>query len=292
MATPTLVTFPDGRVVVNPEAMYRQPFHLLTNQPDNAVSVPALQQSGPMPLTINSRGPMTVHKFGCERTGTCALNFRLADGTGSHYIQNTPIHVDTLFGDGLQPYWLPTPLYVAEGAMLFVEIIDLSGSANSVRLDLMGQQYLRPQSDAGGQTQRNRMARRQYVESPYFYGFDTGPVTLVGGSTGQGLITVGSEFHFLITQISGVSTGRFTLDIVEESMGESLINAPQARHYQVQDPLIVGTNHWPVKLVEPWFIRSGSKLVVDMTDTSQTTNVVWLTLGGVALRPSEARQTQ
>lgn len=292
MGKPTLITFPDGRVVVNRESLFHQPFHLLTNQPNNSVSITANMQSGPMPLTINNRGPMLVHKMGCERTGTATVQFRLADGTGSQYLMNTPIHIDSFVGNGQQPYWFPAPLYIMEGGMLFAELIDLSGASNAVRIDLMGQQFLRPQSDSKGAIQRDKLGRRQYVESPFWYGFDTGPVTLAGSGTGQGLITVTSEFHFLITEISIVSTGRFTLDIVEESLGESLIGAPQSRHYQIQDPLICGSNNFPYRLVEPWFIRSGSKLIVDMTDLSTETNIVWLTLGGIALRPSDARQTQ
>jgi hypothetical protein len=127
---------------------------------------------------------------------------------------------------------------------------------------------------------KQRMQAQEYLSMPYFYTLDEGAVTLTGLQTLNKEITISSEFNFDIHQLTVYSTGRFSLDIIDLTKGESIIQAPSNTHYLVPDRMLCGDNSYPYRLEMPWLVFAGQRLEVQLQDTSGATNTIWLVLGG------------
>jgi len=211
----------------------------------------------------------------------CSL--AIEDGTSQRPLMNQACHIDTVFGDGQRPYILPETLIVDELRAVMSQFVDISGSANTIRPALHSARYMQLQYDPRLIKMRERMEQRQYISLPYFYTFDDGKIVLTSGSSDTGMITIANDHHFEIHTIQVASTGVFSLNIVDVSQKESIIDAPGSDDYQVYSNLICGTAQWPFKFHEPRMIFAGQKLLVYVTDLSGSANTIYLTLGGRAI---------
>ena len=271
----------------------RIPFNLLTNVPNNAVSVTALRQAGPIIMSVSKDGPMAISKLSCQRSGTAKVELILQDGSGPGIpLMNSPCHIDAILGSGQKPYILPQPLFLDENHVLNAFFSDLSGETNTIRINAGGARFLKDLQDPDGKLARERMLRRQYVSMPYFYTTYNGPVVLAApaASAGNGIFEIAANAWFEIHQISYVATSPlFNIDLYNQATGESLINAPGGQHYKIPARLMLGDNNFPFKLHEPWMIGPGQKLIAEMTNDSGAENTVHLVLGGIWYRTGDLR---
>jgi hypothetical protein len=202
---------------------------------------------------------------------------------------NVPIHIDTMFGAGGSLYHLPEGLYVAEGAAVSVAYTDQSVGlvGGSAQIACNSGKYSRLQADPTLERAKSGMKGRSYVAIPTWNGLDQQTVTLAAGAEASLEITIPPDSHFEVHQISYVSSGQFNIDIVDETKGESIINAPSNTHYMIPSLLMCGNGMHPYRLREPRIIFAGQRLLVNLQDTSGLAagNILWLTLGGVALAP-------
>lgn len=362
----TLIAHPSGKILaVNAGRMYEAPFFLLTNPPNNNVSVSSGAGSSAIAMRAAAEGPMQIVELGAVRNSThkaCKVQLILQDGNGSRDLMNNPCHIDTIFGPGGRMYPLPEALYLDEGRALTAVFSDLSAAvvtfkarsvgvatittqephgllagdsvaivlnpadatfdtasvviatvpssttftyvnagadvaatatggtaagvptANQARIAAPAAKYSKLQFDPGLQRIKQRMQAKEYLSSPYFYTLDSGPETLTGLQSVSRQITISSEFNFDIHQITVLSSGRFSLDIIDLTKGESIIQAPSNSHYLVPDRILCGDNQYPFKLAMPWMVFSGQRLEVQLQDTSGGANTIWLVLGGSAMR--------
>lgn len=283
---PTVIEHPSGNGVVvgvNRKRIAEQPYFLLTNQPNNSVTVLANQASPMQVMTISGEGPAQIVSFAHQKTDVMRVFLQIQDGQVQRGLMNGAIHIDAIMGTGRQPYMLPEALYIDELRSLLVSFTDISTNANAVRIEALCSKFLEQQVDPTLARIRRRMEARQYISTPYWYTLDQGPVTVGAGATVTLPITVGQDHHFQLFQMSAVSTGLFNIDIVDTQKGESIITAPQNQNYAIGSELIVGNANFPFRFHEPVLVQVGQRLIVTLTDRTGAPNTVHLCLGGRAL---------
>ena len=285
----TLIETPDGSIAaVDPRRLAEIPFSLLTNPPNNSVAIPASSASIQRAMTVSGEGPCEVANFAHEQTGAALVNMQIQDGETVRGLMNGGIHIDTIFGSGQQPYWLPETLYLDELRSLIMTFTDISGAGNAVRPNFSAGRYLSLQIDPYMEKIRKRLEQRQYMAVPYFYTWDqglvNGGVTVGALATAQFTITVGQSEHFQIHTLTGVQTSiNYDINIVDTSRGESIIDAPNNTSRAVSAGLVVGTANFPFRFHTPRLIQIGQQLLVTLTDRSGAPNTIHLTLGGRAI---------
>lgn len=278
----TLNTKPDGSITgVRKSAFGELPFSLVTNQPSNSIVVPANGTSPYVSFTVNQDGPINLTKFSIDSTGACLVKLSTFDGKDTIDICSSGIHSGTIFGSGAKPYPLPEVLYIDELRRIDASIQDISGAANTVRLNMQGYQSMYPVQDPDGEIRKDKEVKNRLV-LPFFYTFDGGGFAMTALQAVSQAIEVHADHNFQLFQISGVSTGTFTLDIVNGNTGESLFNAPGDQHYQIDSGLVVGSANFPFRLHTPRLFKRNQKIIINMTDTSGVGNTVFLTLAGRA----------
>jgi hypothetical protein len=288
----TLIEVPDGRILgIDRRRMYERPFALLTNPPANAVAITANQSSAQVSLSVAGAGPLEITGLAAKRTGAALVSLMVQDGRTQRIIMSGAVHIDTIFGNatlagsnGFLPYKLPETLFVDELRSLIAQFTDISGSDNTVYPALHGVRYTKLQNDPRLIRMRQRMAQREYMSLPFWYTFDSrSNVVLTALASGSYPITIGNDHHFDLQTITAVSTGAFSLNLVDSATGESIIDAPSGNNYGVSSELMIGNASYPFKLHEPILFLSSQKLIATITDLSNSGNTIYLTFGGSAI---------
>lgn len=281
---PTLRGGPDPGVVVEvePRKRHERPYFMTGNQPDPVLTI-AANGSGQVLMQNNVDGPIEITRLAMQSTDVFLANMQIEDGTTIRALMNNPIHSSTIFGNGQQPYILPEALYIHEGHNLTFRATDLSGAQNAMRLNFLGAQYTKVIYDPKMLEIRKRFRSKEKRSMPYWYTTDQGVVTLAGNANGQFPIEISDDAHFLLQQISGTSTGTYSLDIFDSVQGESIFDAPSNTSYRLPNQLVVGTANFPFKFEQGILMEAGTKLILDILDTSGVSNDIYVTLGGVWL---------
>jgi hypothetical protein len=282
----TLIESPnrDGSIVgVNPKRLQELPYFLLTNRPNNAVTVAANQASPMQVMSVSGEGPAQIVSFSHEKTQDVRVLMQLQNGNAISSLMNGAVHIDTIMGNAGQPYYLSEALYIDELRSLQITYTDISGLGSSVRSVAFAQRYLTQTADPTLKKVKTRMKQRQYLSMPFWYTLDQGPVTLTAGETREVTITMGQDHHFEIFSLSRVATGRFNIAVVDQSTGESLISAPQDQHYPIGDEILFGTGNFPFRYHEPRMIQVGQRLLVTLVNRAGVDNTIHLTMGGRAV---------
>ena len=280
---PTIFAKRDGTIVgANKRRLMETPFFLMTNPPNNVISMSANASAPTATMRVSGEGPIQLTRMGIKRTGACKVMFQIQDGQDIQALMNAPVHCDAIFGSGGELYPLPEALYLDENRAVAVVLTDISGAPNSATLAAIGAKYRQLQNDQSLNRIKERLQTK--LSAPYFYTFDNSKVTLAANESTQVEISIAQDHHFLIHQLSYVSTGTFAIDIVDVAKGESIINAPSGTHFQVPNQLLCGSGKYPFRLNEPVMVFAEQKLLVSLTDTSGSSNDVYLALGGQGLK--------
>jgi hypothetical protein len=284
---PTLIEDPNipGRIIgVNRKRLDEIPYWLLTDLPNNIVTVAARQSSTMQTLILSQIGPMRITNFGIQRSGACRVFLRIQDGSTPRALMNSAIHVDAICGNVGQPYYLPEALYVDEGRTLQAAFTDLSNAPNNIRFVAHGTKWATQQSDPTMERTRQRLEKRQYLSVPYWYTTDgNGPVVVGIGATVVATVTIGQDTHFDLMTLSHVASGLYNINIVHGQTGESLIQGPQEADYQIGSELLFGNGNFPFRFHEPRMFTYGQKLVLTITNRAAGINTIYFAFGGRAL---------
>lgn len=274
-----------GKVLAaNKRKLYELPFFIQTNPPNNVVQLGAGGlTTDPQTMRTSAEGPMQITAMGLQRTGTATAVLYLNDGSSPIRLMNSPCHVDTIFGNNGLMFPLPAALFIDENRALSITYTDLSGTTNAAQVALSAAKYLQLQNDAGLSRIKQRLQTSQYLSMPYFYTLDQGVANLTPLQTAQFEIQIDPAFHFEIHQLTFVSTGPFSINIVDEAKGESIINAPSNTNYPIPNLLLCGVAGHPYKFSESILTFAQQKLQITLQDTSGANNAVWLTISGKAL---------
>lgn len=282
-----------GRVVgVNKRRLNEGPFFLNTDPPNNNVVVPKLQTSTAQDMRVSGEGPVQLTQIGAVRdavtsgNGAVLVRLYMRDGSQSTQISNVPLHIDTVAGPGGKMYPLPEGLYIDESRAMVSTFTDLTGDneGTHARLTVVGAKYQKLQQDQSLQRVKERLKASEFLSTPQFYGLNDGAVTLTAYQTSQYQIEISDQHNFEIHQISKISTGDFLINIMDLSKDESLINAPRNGNYPLPASLMIGDGSYPYRFHEPPLVFGGQRLLITLVDTSGSSNTIYLTFGGVALK--------
>jgi hypothetical protein len=282
----TIKSDPSGLVTAVSNVSLKQiPYWLMTDSPNNIITVTPNGQVGPIAMTVSRDGPGEVVNFSVQHTpsrgvATAQVLFEIDDGSNILALSNAPLHIDTVCGDGTRPYILPNAINVSELRKLRVTLTDLSGLSNDIRI--LGQCFrpMIPEKDYDLKKSRAREASKDIILGCYFYTTNGGPITVGAGVSEEIAIDIDQTRHFKLMQMSAVSTGSFTMDIMNGQTGESLIDAPSGQHYQIANNLLFGNGYFPFKFQGGRMFERGQKILLKVTDTSGSRNDIYVTLAG------------
>lgn len=281
MRIPTIHSTPAGLVdAVNQRRLKEIPYFLLTDSPNNIVTIPANSQRGPVSMTISQDGPAEIVSFACQAAGAALILPEIDDGSNVFALANVPIHIGCIVGSGIAPYILPQSLNIDELRKLRITLTDISGASNAVRFVAQCYRPCVAVPDPKMEKARTRLSPRQFLTAPYFYAPSAGRIALTAGSSSEVSIDLDKERHFRLMQLSSVSTGNYTVDVLNGMTGESLLDAPQAQHYQIPNTMLFGNNNYPLKFDRGRMFQKGQKLIVRVTDTSAAPNNIYLAFAG------------
>lgn len=283
---PTLDINPDGSVrAINSQRLAIRPFWLVTDRPNNSIVIGAQRTSTMYLMSTNQDGPIDVTGLAIQSTGACLVWMKLfyADGR-TLSLSQSPLHSGTVFGTGAQPYFLPEALRVNQLQKLAVWITNLTTENNTVRLCAFGRQQQRNIIDPN----LARLQRQGNVTVPYFLTLDAGKAVLTALQVAEFPMTCGPMMDFQLFQISGVSTGSYTVNFIDADTGEALISAPADKTYGIANNLIIGSNVYPFRLQVPRLFKRGQRIIARITDTSNAGNTIYLTAGGRGIVRGEA----
>lgn len=278
----TLLKDKEGNINgVNANRLYEYPFWLLTNPPNNIVTIPRSQSAQPVQLVASGNGPAEILSFSHSKTRPCRVLLSMNDGATQRTLMNSGIHIDTIFGNAQNPYYLPQALVVPQGRSLSAVFTDLSTDVNDtdnqVRIAALTGRYTFPELEPDIPATRGALAL------PYWYGVDNGFITLAANQSVETTISIADDFSFQLITLSAVSSYAFDVNIIDSTTGEPLIDAPQSETLQVSSNLLFGNAGFPFKFHEPRLLSRGQKLRVLLTNRYALENTIWLTLGGRAL---------
>ncbi len=284
----SIISLKDGRVAaVEKRRLYENPFFLLTDPPTNDVPSMSNAISIEEAMRVSGEGPLQMTQLGAVRDAThgpVLVQMFMHDGSQRIMINNVPLHIDTMFGQGGQMYPLPEGLYTDENRTLSVAFTDLTGAGTLSRICCVGAKYSQLQADPSLTRVKQRLQASEFLSVPQFYGINDGKAVLPAYGSAQFTIQINGGQNFEIHQLSAISTGPFLLNIVDMSKGESIINAPRNGNYPLPADLFIGRNGYPYRFHEPIIVFGGQTVLVTLVNTTNASNTVYLTLGGVALK--------
>jgi hypothetical protein len=164
-----------------------------------------------------------------------------------------------------------------------------AGFTNKSRIVGAGAKYAKLQQDPTLARIKDRLREQQYLTHPYWYVMDNVVATLSALQYNSYDIVINAEHNFELHQISIYSTDRFNINVVETTNGESLVNAPSGTNYGVPDRLLCGDASYPFLLREPFMVFGTQRLQLQLWNTSQNVNSIYVTLGGVAVKVRDWR---
>lgn len=87
-------------------------------------------------IATDNDAHFVVYKLVGARDGACTVTIK--DGARDRQWMNEAVHFDNLVGNGGFPNILPAPRFIPRGVVISIGLVDLSGSANTVELNLVG----------------------------------------------------------------------------------------------------------------------------------------------------------
>lgn len=265
-------------------------------------------QSRPFTVDANGRG-RTVLKPPADQgdQGDLEAWYLVANSTGAfsaelkavalnRNLSNVPVESTLMFGNSTRfPGRLIQPLYLPAQTDLEVEVQDLSGSSNTIRLTLMGHQLLDPHAALGvtARELRRRAIHRAAESHPYWLSFDDGAQVTVGASsTATKNCTVPTSGDLNCWGLVGRATDpdNLTIEIFEgqrralmdQALTFSDIVACTRTNANWEDGIMPAAS---VPFVFPFthLFERGTTLQIKLTDTSGNANVVSLAFPGQLL---------
>lgn len=289
----TYVANASGAIVaVNKKRLYQQPFILNTNPPNTDVSVSSGAQSRAVGMRVSQEGPLVLTYLGAvqdDQHDDLLVQLMYQDGSNVINLTRSWCHIDTIFGPGGLTYPLPAALFLDEGRSLAVTFREPDTDGDTLgRISIAGVKYSKIYPDPDLIRVRKRLKNGQCESLPYFYPLDSQSVSIPAFSEVTREVQIDAAHHFLLHQIGRKSTGEFSINIIDMSKGESIINGPSGSNFEVPDQFLCGlsgsSEGYPYKFEEPIMFYAGQKIQVTMTNLTASANQVYLAFGGEAFK--------
>lgn len=230
-------------------------------------------------------GDASLSMWWAASTGAFAVQ-ATALGLGSTKLSNQPVESTLLFGSNPNlPGRLLQPIFVPATTSLDLELVDLSGAENTVRIVGKGYQFVDPKTLMGKTQEEIRRASYNPNVVPFFMTWDNGAqVTVTANQTMSFTMTVPSEGDFNAFGILGRATSitGLTLQIYEGNR-RRLMDRPIRL-----DQVIAYTNavanqnaaSLPLYCDSTHLFERKTQITFELTDSSGSDNVVSLCMPG------------
>lgn len=194
---------------------------------------------------------------------------------------NNPVHIRTLAGSAQNPYLLREPYFFLSQHSIQAQLNKTSAGNVNVRMFLAGAQYY-PWSPEFMRRKMNEskirgligrwLERRKYI-TPFWLTTEQ-TVNLGANATGTFFLKVGDDGHFEGFTLTSVQTGNFAWEISEPKTNQTLMNGLATQTNSL------GDSFFPTLLPTAYFVPSGYRLRLTITDLSGAPNEIFFTMGG------------
>ena len=231
--------------------------------------------SAEIPIYSTDQGALEITHLTCYRTAAC--NVELTDNARKQKITGRPCHVDTIFGDGQEPFILSESLFLRKNESILMRAVDLSGATNDIRPVFTGQRIMAEKArDANVDKYLVERAKRARYVLPFLCPLDEDP-ELDENDEADFYFTQQSIAHFEVRKLTFSSTGDFKFKVTDES-GNQLTSD------WVHSAAVGGTAMQPFILPTPWVIQAGGLVKFRIQDLGTvSTNNIYFTLCGRSL---------
>lgn len=209
-------------------------------------------------LQVQSDSDFVVQSITGNRTGLYSAQV-LDTGSGSMW-QDKLIQDDNFVGTAQLPNVLLHPQYVRRNSILNVLLLDRSGSGNTVQLIMHGYK------------EYGQLPSMVYKEKWFQYSTDR--QSLSANQQQQYSVRIQSDSDFLCQKIVASSTSTFTVQITDTATNKLWFSSA------ANSANLVGTAQRPFYMLKPRLIPANANLIVQLTDTSGSSNTVELVLEG------------
>ena len=242
--------------------------------------------AGELNFLIDSQGHFDWSSIVGISTGVFLLEF--FDPSTNRLLQNAPVHSSNIVGVAARQFRLPEPYFFNVGdsqRQLKCKLRDLSGSSNTVRLNLIGRRIYHKEAPPDVALDLQKifgMGSRTYS---YFLSpkatLSTGvvtPVTALGTAsyTFESDASADTELQKLMV----ASTGAFSFTIRERATNRLLMPINGNIHSQNG----WGNAEFPYIFPDTFLLERQKQLIVDVTDLSGAENYIYLTMAGRRLQ--------
>ena len=251
-----------------------------------AASAGLNQAGAPQDLNflVDSQGHFDWSSIVGVSTGVFLLEF--FDPGTNRLLQNAPIHSSTIVGVAARQFRLPEPYFLNVGdsqRQLKCTLRDLSGNANTVRLNLPGRRIYHKEAPPDVALDLQRIFGQGSRTYAYFLlpkeTQNNGVVTPVSAN-GTASFTFESDASAdtELQKLMVASTGIFSFTLRERDTNRLLM--PQAIHSQNG----WGNAEFPYYFADTYLLERQKQLIMDVTDLSGSENFLYLTIAGRRLQ--------
>ena len=282
-----------GQIVVNELKRYVKPF-MLTTDPD-PVTLAGEELSDWIPMVVDGKGHLEIFDafFVSQRSEGFTVELFDPGNLGSErpILMNREVHVATIAsGGGItlpltgvlpvtsspgRPFRWPQAFFMdvrnGPGAIM-ARFRNLSSSSNQVRFVLSGRRWYHLQAPWKIANRMDEIFREQARTIPYFFTTD-GFVSLTALGTASPVVRFGDDAFVEWAKGMNQSTGRYTVRIIETATQKRLMALA------TRDDLAFGNGEFPMLNWEAMLFEPNYQLTFELTDLSNATNTVWITLG-------------
>jgi len=289
---PTFRRLPDGTIETNPLKDYAAPFDLLVDNPNSVITLASNQQGLGLPMTARHDGPIEVFALKAivldsDNAPVTAHNvfFDLEHVGKRKKLNNRPIHLRSVQGDGGRPYILPETIWIPAVQSLFVRFYNNDLAERRVEFVLQGVKYY-PHA-APDYLRKDIYSYTERRERTYCYFQTTNEdVTLAGSATGtQAFYTVPDDADLEIFKATAVSDAAFRIQHqdgqTDRAYSSALMHSSLFFGGFDASAVMFGAggvfpNRWSTTLL----VRRSIQNKFVMNNLSASENDIWITLGG------------
>lgn len=291
---PTWIKDPvSGQIVVNELKKYVKPFWL-TSEPE-VLTLSGEELSDFIPMVVDGKGHFEIFDAFYVSQRSEGFTVEIFDpgnlGADRPILMNREVHVATIASGGAitlplsgtlpaasapgRPFRWPQSFFmdVKDGpGAIFVRFRNLSSSSNTIRFVLSGRRWYHLQAPWPIANRMAEIFREQARTIPYFFTTDQ-YVSLSALGTDSPTVRFGDDAFVEWVKGMSQSTGRYSVRIIETATQKRLMELAQ------RDDLVFGTGEFPMLNWENMLFEPNYQLTFELTDLSNGTNVVWITLG-------------
>lgn len=212
-----------------------------------------------------------------DLTPTSNVAVLIQDMASGRRYMNRAQHIRNIAGIAQNPFIFREPLIIPTYNQLKFEYYKITGGAVNFRHYLHGWRYF-DRSGANDLKKMKDIENRVQIATPYFLSPETGtnaaPGAVVSGNaTFMNSVKIGGG-HFQMLGMTYVSTGTFTLEIIDVETRRTIMNGAMSAAGSI------GTAKFPRLLDVPYTVPMGGQLRMTLVDTSGSSNTIYLCLFG------------